>query len=302
MSQNPASQKRIIGKYIEKQIKSNQGKNLFFTGSETNLVISGEVICAIQNLHDISEEDFDILIDYSTDRVIREFYRINQYYSIDKQARHNLREIYIRLFAEIRDQPVAADELAKAHQQRLQTWLLETNPFAGEMYAPVGEYLEPVTCACYPPVLQLQVLHLDLKLLSEPVLDIGCGEQGELVDYLTGNGIEAYGIDRLARNHPRLASADWLEYEYGIGKWGTIISHLGFSNHFTHHHFRNDGNFIGYAKKYMEILASLKKGGGFHYAPDLPFIEPYLDPDTYQLKSMSVGSTNFKSVVIERLT
>ncbi len=243
----------------------------------------------------------NILIDYSTDRVIREFYRVNQYYAIDNQARNNLREIYLQLFVEIRDQPVAADRLAKAHQQRLKAWLLATNPFAGEMYAPVGEYLEPVTCAGYLPDLQMKVLHLDLKLLAEPVLDIGCGEKGELVQYLTNNGLEAFGIDRLAGDHPHLISADWLEYEYGIEKWGTIISNLGFSNHFTHHHFRSDGNFIGYAKKYMEILRSLKTGGCFHYAPDLPFIEQYLDPDTFQLINQSVGKTKYKSTVIKRL-
>lgn len=60
-------------------------------------------------------------------------------------------------------------------------------------------------------------------------------------------------------------------------KWGTIVSNLGFSNHFNHHNLREDGNFIKYAKTYMNILYSLKPGECFHYAPDLPFIEKYLD-------------------------
>jgi hypothetical protein len=91
------------------------------------------------------------------------------------------------------------------------------------------------------------------------------------------------------------------EYNYGIGKWGTIVSNLGFSNHFKHHNLREDGNYIEYGKKYMDIIRSLKVGGRFHYAPDLPFIEFYLDTRQYQIDKFDIGEFDFKTTVITRL-
>jgi len=76
---------------------------------------------------------------------------------------------------------------------------------------------------------------------------------------------------------------------------------LDFQIIFQHHHLRSDGNFIGYAKKYMDILSSLKIGGNFHYAPDLPFVEQYLDNDKYQVTKHSIGNYEFKSTKIKRL-
>lgn len=125
--------------------------------------------------------------------------------------------------------------------------------------------------------------------------------KGNLVLYLRQKGIEAYGFDRFAYNNSFLTNSDWFEYKFEKEKWGTITSNLGFSNHFQHHHFRNDGKFVDYAKKYMDILNSLKIGGGFHYAPDLPFIEQYLDLDKYKLKKKNVCDYKFKSMKIERL-
>jgi hypothetical protein len=55
---------------------------------------------------------------------------------------------------------------------------------------------------------------------------------------------------------------------------------MAFSNHFIHHNLRADGDFEIYAKKYMEILKSLKLGGRFIYAPSLSFMEEILISST----------------------
>jgi len=136
---------------------------------------------------------------------------------------------------------------------------------------------------------------------GEKVLDIGCGKQGSLVSYLRSKRVEAYGVDRLLTDNPNLTSADWLEFDFGKERWGTIISNLGFSNHFKHHHIREDGDFLKYATKYMEILNSLKIGGRFHYAPDLPFIEKYLSPEKYGLSSVKIKNTDFYTTITKRL-
>ncbi|HBK32433.1 MAG TPA: class I SAM-dependent methyltransferase, partial [Porphyromonadaceae bacterium] len=136
--------------------------------------------------------------------------------------------------------------------------------------------VQPVVCCEYSADIQKHILHLQLEELPEPILDVGSGKHGNLVKSLRAAGLIVYGIDRFS-DCSWVEKADWLTYDYGMEKWGTIISNLGFSNHFLHHHLREDGNFIGYAKKYMEILNSLKLHGRMYYAPELPFIEQYLD-------------------------
>ena len=134
------------------------------------------------------------------------------------------------------------------------------------------------------------------------ILDVGCGRELNLVNYLRDNGYEAYGIDRFNNNNPYYSKCDWLEHNFEPSKWGTIISNLGFSNHFIHHNLRVDGNFREYAQKYMEILASLKPNGSFHYAPDLPFIESHVNKQTYRVTNSVVENSEFKASRITRIS
>ena len=169
------------------------------------------------------------------------------------------------------------------------------------MYQNGNEYLSPVACSEYSPALQIEILQIDIEHLMQPVLDIGCGIKGHLVHYLKNQGIEVYGIDRFKFPGSNLISADWLEYDYGKEKWGTIVSNLGFSNHFHHHHLRADGNYIVYGKTYMNILHALKSGGCFHYAPDLPFIEKYLDTNQFSIQKGDIDGNDFKTARITRI-
>jgi hypothetical protein len=51
----------------------------------------------------------------------------------------------------------------------------------------------------------------------------------------------------------------------------------------------------------MEILDSLVPGGSFYYAPDLPFIEEFLDPARFLKQNYTVGDQGFRSSIIKRL-
>jgi hypothetical protein len=288
-------------KSIDKQIASNQGKNLFPEGATQTLQFIQGTKNAIETAGDFPEEQVNVLIDYATDKALQEFCRVNQYYTFNSGSRQLLRDKYAELFLNIRNKKVSAESIREIHFRNLQKWLQQTNPFAEKLYLLIEEELKPVPCAEYSAAFQLEILQLDLSRIPEPVLDIGCGRQGNLVKYLRGEGIEAVGFDRLPDDLTYLTSADWSEYDYGTSKWGTIISNLGFSNHFHHHHVREDGDFLKYAKTYMEILRSLKPGGCFHYAPDLPFIEVYLSSDLYQLSNQSIVKESFKSTKVKRL-
>lgn len=287
-------------KQIDKQIESNQGKNIFYEDSDQTLKFIDETIKAILNIHELNLEQEQGLIDYATDKAIEEFCRINQYYSFDSQAKNALRDIYRDLLLTIKSNRNTIDVIEKNHYSNLRRWLQKTNSHAEQIYSSRTTYIKPVCCSEYSAELQIQILRIDPDRLQEPVLDIGCGKKGNLVQHLCKMGIDAKGIDRFSFSDNKLLNADWLEYDYGIEKWGTIISNLGFSNHFVHQHLKKDGNYIQYAKKYMEILRSLRQGGKFHYAPDLPFIETYLNNRQFNIEKYEIENFDFKATVISR--
>jgi len=285
---------------IDVQIKLNRGINLF--REEVLLKLTEESLLIIDQIEALGEPTRNKLISYTIDQVLKEIYRVNQYYNFDTQAKNDLEIIYENLYDDIKNKVFSREELVEKHYCRLKEWLNKTNPFAKDIYSSKNEKVEITPCFEYTPSLQLDILRINLSDIIEPVLDIGCGQQGILVSYMQKKGIDAFGIDRFPSNSPYIENADWLEYNYGIKKWGTIISNLGFSNHFTHHHLRADGCYIDYAKKYKLILESLQIGGSFHHAPDLPFIEQYLDSKTYNVKTESLGQNNYKSTIIKRLS
>jgi len=285
---------------IDKQIELNQDKNILLDNLEI-FQFANETVIAISTIDKVNPDSRQFLIDYATDKAIEEFCRVNQYYSFGSKAKSDLKQIYSDLFESFQAKTDSIEYISKKHYEKLKKWLKESNPFAEKMYINADKKINPVACSEYSPKLQINILQIDIEHLIQPVLDIGCGSYGHLVDYLKNLGIEIYGIDRFNFTASNLITADWLEYDYGKEKWGTIISNLGFSNHFNHHNLRENGNYIEYGKAYMNILHSLKIGGHFHYAPDLPFIEKYLDNNQFDLRKHEINECDFKTTIINRL-
>ncbi len=286
---------------IDIQIEFNQRKNLFHKKFNETLNFTEPTMTAIQNIGSIAPDDLSVLIDYITEKVLQEFCRVNQYYSFQENDKADLKKLYWNLYQDIIEKKKTVEAISQAHYENLKMWLAKTNPFSQAMYQEKEAVLKPVACSEYSAFLQKNILHLNDVQLLEPILDIGCGQEGNLVKYLRENAFECYGIDRFAGQSHFLKKADWLHVDYGIEKWGTIVSNLGFSNHFMHNHVREDGKFIEYAKKYMEILKSLQIGGCFCYAPDLPFIERYLDENIYSIKKYDIENVPFKTTIVKRL-
>ncbi|MBN1821613.1 MAG: hypothetical protein JXR31_09340 [Prolixibacteraceae bacterium] len=284
---------------IDKQISSNHNKNIFTDNPELFQFIN-ETVTAISDIKGLDDHSENILIEYAADKAISEFYRVNQYYSFNSDSKKDLKNIYADLIKNLRVGIEPLETISENHYQKLKNWLKNNNPFAEKIYEDSGEKIEPVACSEYKPELQIKILNIELQNLKQPVLDIGCGSQANLVKYLRNMGFEAFGIDRHSFDTPYLTTTDWLKYEYGNKKWGTVVSNLGFSNHFNHHNLRADGNYMEYGKTYMEILHSLKVSGCFHYAPDVPFIEKYLD-SKFALKKYEIEYYNFKTTVVKRL-
>jgi hypothetical protein len=144
-------------------------------------------------------------------------------------------------------------------------------------------------CADYSPALQLRILGAKAEQLLDPILDLGCGPKGKLVRHLRKLGKEAFGVDREVSKNKFLISADWLDFPLRVQSFGTVISHMAFSNHFLHHHLHRKGHPERYAKRYMEVLRSLKQGGSFLYAPGLPFFEDLLPPHELLLEKHPIA-------------
>jgi len=189
-------------------------------------------------------------------------------------------EVAARVLSSRADESEAANglrEVWEAHRRRLVA-------FAASH---LGEAPRDAVCARYSPPLQLRVLDLSSEALPEPVLDVGCGSDAAMVRYLRQRGVEAYGIDRFAPERiDGVVTADWLEFNYGEDRWGTVISHLGLSLHFLRHHLVDgpaaETLALAHARAYMRILTSLRPGGSFAYAPALPFVEELLPASDYR--------------------
>ncbi len=207
------------------------------------------------------------------ERLVAWLHRNNQFLYATAETRDALTQVYAETLAagaeavaQARceaDLAVAQGALLVDHHDRL----------GQALKAAFGARLLDTVCAEYSPALQLAVLHL--TSLEAPVLDVGCGAGGALVAHLRAAGLEAVGLDRDAAA-PATLMGDWLTQDYGRDAWGTVVSHLGLSLHFLHHHLAEHDLAFDYAKAYRRILASLKVGGRFAYAPALPFIEAVL--------------------------
>lgn len=165
------------------------------------------------------------------------------------------------------------EEVAKDHVARLSAWLDET----------IGGLPPEVPNAEYSVELQLSILGLEVETLRPPILDVGCGPGARLVHHLRGLGLEAWGVDRDS-SEPVVIGADWLDYDYGERRWGTVISHQAFSLHFLHHHFRRGEAAHRHGEVYAAILKGLAPGGAFVYAPALPFVESVLPNSDYRIE------------------
>jgi SAM-dependent methyltransferase len=200
----------------------------------------------------------------------------NQFLEADPALLDRVREAYatcVRETAELLE--VAADlpglqsglrDLLRRHHARLGDLLVEA----------YGSRLRDAPWSQYSPELQRAVLRLD-EPLAGPILDVGCGADGALTLALRAAGHEVVGFDRDAQADGLLIG-DWLDFDYGRARWKTVVSHLGFSLHFLHQHLASAPAAFDYARVYRRVLAGLKPGGVFAYAPSLPFIEDVLPP------------------------
>lgn len=225
-------------------------------------------------------------------RVLRWLAARNQFLPLDDACEASLAALHrdaLREGAAALRQAGSASALAAALQPVVARYQAGLAALVRGLAAPgAGLALREVVAAEYDPELQLRVLGLDPAALAEPILDLGCGAEARLVRWLRARGLDAEGIDRAAEPGEGILRAGWLEVPLRPRTLGTVVSHLGFSLHFLHHHLRAGDEAARHARRYMEILGALRPGGVFAYAPGLPFVEEHLPPSAWRVERTAV--------------
>ncbi|SDE44427.1 hypothetical protein SAMN02799630_03384 [Paenibacillus sp. UNCCL117] len=278
---------------IEHQLQYNGGKSLFYEDPDGRLAVEPSPVTLKyirQGVELVGRPDGRLsepetrkheLATYASKRVLETFVGANQYMNFNKRDADLLTAIIRAFFEQLLDAACRREAITERrlsllfeqHYRRLQAFLIYSN--GEELFRRYRENkrLFDVVCEEYRPELQLRMMKLELDELKEPVLDIGCGREGRLVKYLRAQGIQAFGMDRLAESGEFICDKNWLEMTFEAERWGTMISHMAFSNHFSHHFYRKDGNYAGYMRKFMEMLRALQVGGSFVAAPSIPFLQ-----------------------------
>lgn len=146
----------------------------------------------------------------------------------------------------------------------------------------------------------MSLVRLDSSTMREPILDLGCGRRATLVHHLRARNLRAYGIDRNATERSDfLTKSDWLDFNLRRTSWGTIVSNLGFTNHFVYCQKFDRTRVPGYARRYREILDSLIAGGSFVYAPGVEILEDELGKEEFTVDRWPI-SAQFTATKVTR--
>lgn len=222
-------------------------------------------------------------------RQVQWLHRRHQYLALDDEALAELTALLRGLLAGLAGALGRDDDAAAAAGVR--TALAGHRAgLAALVRARLGERPRDVVCAEYSPALQLELLGLSAATLDDPVLDLGCGPAAALVRALRAAGRDAHGLDREAPADVATVG-DWLRFDYGVERWGTVVSHHAFTLHFLHHHLRPGPRALAYAETFMAVLRALRPGGRFAYAPGLPFLEGMLPRATYRVTRVPLPAT-----------
>lgn len=294
---------QLLQTSINRQLLANGNKNIFIM-QERGLHFTPETLHLLEEnrpvLVRLCPQDAAVLVQYMSQRLCDVLFENNQYIHINKNEYLEVLELYRLLVEDIQDVLLPFGEIEARHYTRLGKMLQKTNPFLYRRYAGGEEILQPVVCAEYSPAFLMELLGLEPETIKEPILDIGCGRSGALVNHLRGLGLSAYGIDRLQENKDYFQKADWLEYDFGRDKWGTLLANLSFSSHFLHHILQNEPCTRDYSRAYAAMLLSLRPGGRFIYAPSLPLLEEALPAGLWVCRRHAVWGEFCRTTVCRR--
>lgn len=289
---------------IKQQLDANKSKNLLFENIQQSMNVAPSFLAALEeslnsNAGDESEEVYSEFISFTAKELVKRLYSINPYVRISKEDFGNLEQIYRQTWQRIVKTRTIKATLNEFHYPELSKWLAKLYPDEFQKFLKSSPDIGHVTYREYSAELQMEILGIDSAHIKQPIIDIGCGGQANLVKHFRSLGIDAYGIDRHLETHkPYITQADWFDYSFEANRWGTIVSNMGFTNHLNYAYLHDLSQLERYLPKMKEILESLTKGGCFYYAPSLPFVEDKLPTQNYKVKREHKINNIFASIIL----
>ncbi|MFH0837510.1 MAG: methyltransferase domain-containing protein [Candidatus Aenigmatarchaeota archaeon] len=169
----------------------------------------------------------------------------------------------------------------------------------------------------HPLINQLVALGLTINdVIGKRVLDVGCGQNPQLVEYLRKYGIHAYGIDPEAPNRPYV----FRKRVDGVGDFrGVPVNDYSYDvvlMHMFSPFYAADSNFVSVDERaeshdyaldrsimiFKEMLRIVKPTGRIIYYPSLRHLEEFLHEDANNHGFMIVNediSENFSDIVFD---
>ena len=289
---------------IKQQLEANRSKNLLYENVEQIMEIDPGFLAALEELLNATrgnnqpENIPSEVVSFAAQALLKRLYAVNQYLNIGDEQVEELKEIYRQTWLTMLSTGNVRSVLRQVHYPALSRWLAALYPKEFRKHLRSAPEVGHVVYEEYSAKLQIELLQIDVAELKQPVLDIGCGSQANLVRHLRSLGIDAYGFDRqLEICESSLAQSDWFEYPFEAGKWGSIVSNMAFTNHLNYAYRHDVSQLEPYLLKMKEILAALAPGGSFYYAPALPFVEDRLAPERYKVEREQPASELFVSIV-----
>jgi hypothetical protein len=275
---------------IKQQLDVNKSRNLLFENITQIMNVEPSFLAALEellnsNLSDQSADAYEDVVSFTAKELVKRLHSINPYLQVGQAHVEDLEQIYRQTWQIIKETRDIKTTLNEFHYPELSKWLTTLYPENLQSLRKSSASVSPLTYAEYSAELQVELFGIDTAQIKQPVIDIGCGSQANLVRYFRSVGIEAYGVDRhLQICQPYLHQLEWFDFYFEPGKWGTIVSNMAFTNHLNYAYRHDISQLEGYLAKMKEILESLSIGGYFRYAPSLPFVEDKLSSARYRVE------------------
>ncbi len=289
---------------IKQQLDVNKSKNLLFENVTQIMNVEPSFLAALEellnsNTGDKSEEIHSEFISFAAKELVKRLYSINPYLRVSKVQVANLEQIYRRTWQRMIKTGNIKTTLNEFHYPELSKWLATLYPEKFQQSLKFSSGVGHVTYEEYSAELQIELLGIDIAHIKQPVIDIGCGSQANLVRYFRSLDVEAYGIDRQLEIHESyLNQVDWFDFYFEPGGWGTVISNMGFTNHLNYAYLHDISQLEHYLLKMKEIIESLSASGYFYYAPSLPFVEDKLSAKSYKVERKQKISDIYVSIIM----
>jgi len=232
---------------------------------------------------------------------VKECVQNNQYISLSNESIKKINTQYRSLIKELKGikQNNISKKLAKiveSHRKVL-VKVLKDNIYSES----INQVLVP--CSEYSDDFQADILRINNIKLLEPIIDVGCGKNCSLIHYLKSIGyMKVFGIDQYESEQDYIVTGNWLDFEFRENTFGTIISHMAFSNHFNRIIVFEDNKIELYTSKYFEILNSLKSGGLFIYTPAIHSVENKVNKGKFILNYYeNTENRKLDTVIVKRV-